>query len=245
MVSRRLKGAAAAARKPAGAFSAVGWRQGGGEALSRAFGRSRWGPSSSPRQRQSSTSSGPKAVAAFRKGEQWWLTDRVERLAAEEQKGRLELDPWFDLITEYVMTRVSGTWFTPAEILKELGVDKSRRERAHEMRVGNVLRELGCERRRERRGAGGGNTSIVDRGEFGHRGGFDVIAKSAKRPVPIVPTLSTSDSRKINGRCSTNNAAGGAEWGQWGQGRKKRRPGCDPTARDCNMGDSSNVGAEC
>ena len=68
MVSRRLKGAAAAGRKPAGAFSAVGWCQGGGEALSRAFGRSRWGPSSSPRQRQSSTSSGPKAVAAFSEG---------------------------------------------------------------------------------------------------------------------------------------------------------------------------------
>ena len=154
----------------------------------------------------------------------------MERLAAEEQKGRLELDPWFDLITEYVMTRVSGTWFTPAEILKELGVDKSRRERAHEMRVGNVLRELGCERRRERRGAGGGNTSIVDPRRVWASRRIRCDRQVSEAACPYRPHPFNRRLEENNGRCSTNNAAGGAEWGQWGQCRKKRRPGCDPTA---------------
>jgi hypothetical protein len=41
------------------------------------------------------------------------------------------------------------------EILDALDVKQAHRDRAHEMRVGNVLRELGYDRRRGRRGANG------------------------------------------------------------------------------------------
>jgi predicted P-loop ATPase len=90
-----------------------------------------------------------EAVAAYHKGEAWWLSPKLERLAAREQQSRLERDPWHDQIAEFIDTRWAE--FTTADILDSLGLDKSRRERAHEMRVGNVLRELGCERRRGRR----------------------------------------------------------------------------------------------
>ena len=43
-----------------------------------------------------------EAVDAYRKGEPWWLSSKHERLAAREQQGRLELDPWHDRIADYV-----------------------------------------------------------------------------------------------------------------------------------------------
>jgi putative DNA primase/helicase len=96
-----------------------------------------------------------EAVAAYRGGEHWWLSSRLERLAAREQEGRLALDPWHQQIADFVESRLDDAAFTTAEILDRLGVEESRRERSHEMRVGAVLREMRCERRRERHSVGG------------------------------------------------------------------------------------------
>jgi putative DNA primase/helicase len=38
-----------------------------------------------------------EAVEAYRAHEAWWLSPKLERLAAREQQGRLELDPWRDV----------------------------------------------------------------------------------------------------------------------------------------------------
>ena len=89
-----------------------------------------------------------EAVAAYRSGEAWWLSARLERLAAREQQGRLELDPWYDQIADFLAASLPGAEVTIAQLLTKLGVEEGRRERAHEMRVGNVLRELGYVRRR-------------------------------------------------------------------------------------------------
>ena len=105
-----------------------------------------------------------EAVAAYRAGEAWWLSAKLERLAAREQQSRVEHDPWYEQIAEFVDSRVTDdTKFTTADILDSLDVKKDRRERVHEMRVGNVLRELGCERRRVR-GAGGRRRYVYCRG---------------------------------------------------------------------------------
>jgi putative DNA primase/helicase len=37
-----------------------------------------------------------EAVAAYQSEEKWWLSAKHERLAAREQQGRLEGDPWHD-----------------------------------------------------------------------------------------------------------------------------------------------------
>jgi predicted P-loop ATPase len=106
-----------------------------------------------------------EVVAAYRAGEAWWLSAKLERLAAREQQSRVEHDPWYQQIADFVDSRVTDdTKFTTADILDSLEVKKDRRERVHEMRVGNVLRELGCERRRAR-GVGGRRRYVYCRGK--------------------------------------------------------------------------------
>ena len=105
-----------------------------------------------------------EAVDAYRNGEPWWLSSKHERLAAREQQGRLELDPWHDRIAGLVALW-DGREFTTAEILDAIDVKQAHRDRSHEMRVGNVLRELGYARRRARRGEDGQRRYVYCRSE--------------------------------------------------------------------------------
>ncbi|WP_292474573.1 virulence-associated E family protein [Mesorhizobium sp.] len=93
-----------------------------------------------------------EAVAAWRAGEQWWLAQDIEAIAADQQEDRVVTDPWHDQIADFVSTRRNGVWFTTAEVLSHVGIDGGRRDRAHEMRVGAVLRRLKCERKKRRGG---------------------------------------------------------------------------------------------
>ena len=79
---------------------------------------------------------------------------QAERLAAREQQGRLEVDPWQEKIAEFLALQLPDNDVTIADLLTKLGVETARRERFHEMRVGNVLRELGYERKRGPRASG-------------------------------------------------------------------------------------------
>jgi predicted P-loop ATPase len=90
-----------------------------------------------------------EAVAAYRDQEPWWFTEELELVAAEEQAARLEADPWLPLIAEFVETLDCVT--TSAVLGECLHVEKARRERPHQMRVGNILRSLGFERKRQSR----------------------------------------------------------------------------------------------
>jgi predicted P-loop ATPase len=89
-----------------------------------------------------------EAVDAWRKKEKWWLPDRIEKIAAAQQEGRLERDPWFEDVARFVDSRIPGGWITTADVFGHLDVDISRRDRSHEMRVGTILREIGCERQK-------------------------------------------------------------------------------------------------
>lgn len=89
-----------------------------------------------------------EAVEAYRAGDPWWLSPKLERLAAREQQCRVEVDPWRDQIGELLALRSPNSDITIPKLLTELGVEKGRQERRHEMRVGNVLREFGCVRKR-------------------------------------------------------------------------------------------------
>ena len=105
-----------------------------------------------------------EAVDAYRNGEPWWLSSKHERLAAREQQSRLELDPWHDRIAGLVQLW-DGREFTTAEILDAIDLKQAHRDRSHEMRVGNVLRELGYARRRARRGEDGQRRYVYCRSE--------------------------------------------------------------------------------
>ncbi|MER9563500.1 virulence-associated E family protein [Mesorhizobium sp. M0571] len=93
-----------------------------------------------------------EAVAAWHAGEIWWLSPAIEKIAESQQESRVEGDPWHDKIADFVHTRFGGAWFTTADVLGHLNIDPGRRDRAHEMRVGAVLRRLQCERKKQRFG---------------------------------------------------------------------------------------------
>jgi predicted P-loop ATPase len=92
-----------------------------------------------------------EAVAAYRAGENWWLADKLEQLAAGEQADRMQIDPWFQPINDFVDKSTAAT-FTTSDIFVHLNIEMARRTRADEMRIGSVLRQLGYQRRRMRAG---------------------------------------------------------------------------------------------
>jgi predicted P-loop ATPase len=91
-----------------------------------------------------------EATDAWRRKEKWWLPDSIEKTAAAEQEGRLGRDPWFDDVARYVESRLPDDWITTNEVLRHLDIKVSQRDRSHEMRVGAMLRQLRCERKKRR-----------------------------------------------------------------------------------------------
>jgi predicted P-loop ATPase len=94
-----------------------------------------------------------EAVAVYHAGAPWWLAADLERIAAGVQHERLTRDPWQDVLTGLADRCPPGGEVTTAECFINLGVDVGDRTRGDEMRVGNVLRDLGLVRtRRQARG---------------------------------------------------------------------------------------------
>jgi predicted P-loop ATPase len=84
----------------------------------------------------------------FRAGEPWWLeTPELEALATAEQALRLVVDPWMSLIVEWLGDR---TDVGVQETLKYIGVIPGPRARAAEMRVAQILKDLGFKKSRPR-----------------------------------------------------------------------------------------------
>jgi predicted P-loop ATPase len=94
-----------------------------------------------------------EATAAFHAGEQWWLDVDLEMRATVEQAARVTRDPWHDGIADFLKKTPRNATFTTGDVLTAIGVPQDRRDRGHEIRVGNVLRELDCIRRRETGGS--------------------------------------------------------------------------------------------
>jgi putative DNA primase/helicase len=94
-----------------------------------------------------------EAVARYRAGEPWYLTDeKLLRSAIREQDKRRNLDPWEGRIQRFLAkstTREKGT--TTLEILAQLGISIKDTDRGHEMRVGSILRAANWFRRRAQR----------------------------------------------------------------------------------------------
>ena len=95
-----------------------------------------------------------EAYAAWKDREQWWLTPEMEKIAAEQQADRLERDPWFDTIAGFVERQGCRRVLHRRSIFDDdLGIERglADRKRGDEMRIADVLTELGClhERRQE------------------------------------------------------------------------------------------------
>ena len=86
-----------------------------------------------------------EAVHRFKAGEPWWLeTPELEALATAEQALRLVVDPWMDSIAEWLGDRTN---VSVKEVLEHvLGIVPGPRARAAEMRVAQILKELGIQK---------------------------------------------------------------------------------------------------
>jgi len=91
-----------------------------------------------------------EAVHRFKAGEPWWLeTPELEALATAEQALRLVVDPWTDLIREWVGDR---TDVSVKEVLQHVfGIAAGRGVHAAEIRVAKILKKhLGFKKGRPR-----------------------------------------------------------------------------------------------
>jgi predicted P-loop ATPase len=90
-----------------------------------------------------------EAYLAWNNGEGWWLDPKLDGIAADQQSDRLERDPWWEPVADFVGLRKPGDWFSTGQIFAVLGVETKDRRRGDEMRIGGVLTELGCQHQRK------------------------------------------------------------------------------------------------
>ena len=87
-----------------------------------------------------------EAVARFRRGEQWWLTEEEDALAEVEQEKRHEADVWENTISAYCAGRHKVT--IPDILSYALEMPRERWNRSVQTRVGYVLKKLNLTRKR-------------------------------------------------------------------------------------------------
>jgi predicted P-loop ATPase len=80
-------------------------------------------------------------VAAYKSGEQWWLTPEEDELLAEANKGWQSSDTWEASILSYLENKSTTT---VVELLtKVIGLDLAQQKKAEQMRVSDILRSNG------------------------------------------------------------------------------------------------------
>jgi len=84
------------------------------------------------------------AVAAYKTGEQWWLTPEEDKLLAEANKGWQSSDSWEEDILKYLEIRSTCTVTDILE--KPLGIDIGKHGKGEQMRVSDILRRNGWAR---------------------------------------------------------------------------------------------------
>jgi predicted P-loop ATPase len=88
------------------------------------------------------------AVAAYKAGNQWWLTPEEEKLLAEANQGWQSGDTWEIPILKYLETRSTCT---VGELLeKVIGLELGQNKKGDEMRVSDILRRNGWVRASKR-----------------------------------------------------------------------------------------------
>lgn len=102
-----------------------------------------------------------EAYKAFQNGEQWWLTDEEETLAAAQVADREEYDVWDEILHEKLIR--TGTLTTSvAAALQAIGVPNERMDRKARDRVAGSLRRLGFKSKDGKsRGEDGRRRSVV------------------------------------------------------------------------------------
>ncbi|NJL03024.1 MAG: hypothetical protein HC910_21565 [Spirulinaceae cyanobacterium SM2_1_0] len=86
------------------------------------------------------------AVAAYKAGEEWWLTAIEERQNSQQNEDFENIDPWLTAIEQWI-ERKSLRETTPKELLEDcIEIPLDRQTRREQMRVTDCLKVLGWER---------------------------------------------------------------------------------------------------
>lgn len=95
-----------------------------------------------------------EAMAMYRDGAQWWLTDEEGAVAEAEQEARREVDPWEEQIAR-IAEATGSLPLTINMICAQLGIPFERRNAAANSRISKCLRLCGYERKRLAAGSDG------------------------------------------------------------------------------------------
>jgi predicted P-loop ATPase len=83
-----------------------------------------------------------EAVTRYRAHEQWYLTPKLEGLAAAEAKSRVAHDPWTAKVADIVM-QIQTPDVTPGEVMAQMDLQQSERHARNSGRIGTILGDLG------------------------------------------------------------------------------------------------------
>ena len=92
-----------------------------------------------------------EAVVAFKNGEKWYLENEAEQALEKQSSDFRQYDPWHEVIEGWLIG--FGANHSTSELMsKALGLEKYQMTRNNEMRVGDIMRQLGYDRVRRRIG---------------------------------------------------------------------------------------------
>ena len=90
-----------------------------------------------------------EAVVAYKNGEKWYLENETQEELNEQSSDFRQFDPWHEIIERYI--KANGVNISTTELMEQgLKLEKYQMTRASEMRVGDIMRQLGFERVRRR-----------------------------------------------------------------------------------------------
>ena len=95
-----------------------------------------------------------EAVALFDRGEQWWLDEEHDALRAEAAMAHQESDPWEEPIGQWLESQ-DGPFVVGQVLEGACGVPVGQQDKRAQMRAGNILTGLGCEKTTRRLEADG------------------------------------------------------------------------------------------
>jgi len=94
-----------------------------------------------------------EAVVAFKNGEKWYLENEAEQELEEQSSDFRQYDPWHEVIEEWLHGHYTNSNLSTSEIMtRALSLEKYQMTRNNEMRVGDIMRQLGYDRVRRRVG---------------------------------------------------------------------------------------------
>jgi predicted P-loop ATPase len=97
-----------------------------------------------------------EAVHRYRNGENWWLDEQTEHLAAEQQKSRLVGDAWEEAILSALQSgKLKNTNFvSTSELYEVLELSTSEQTTTNARRIANIMERVGWEKCRGSKGTG-------------------------------------------------------------------------------------------